>query len=52
MTPRDDADPAKVEEVLAKVRHLGSTSEDVEDFIVGADMSGEYEISITYIRGI
>ncbi|UXN76023.1 Dabb family protein (plasmid) [Devosia sp. A8/3-2] len=49
MTPRDDADPAKVEEVLAKVRHLGSTSEDVEDFIVGADMSGEYEISITYI---
>lgn len=49
ITPRDDADPKKLEEVMDKVRELGSTRDFVQDFIVGADLSGEYKFSVTYI---
>lgn len=31
------------------MRELGSTRDFVQDFIVGADLSGEYKFSVTYI---
>ena len=46
---RDDADPAEVARVVAMMKQMGETIDVVEDYIVGADLSGEFDVSATFV---
>jgi hypothetical protein len=49
MQLREDADPAKVEEVMALMRELGEKVDGVDRFMVGSDLADDYDVSATYV---
>lgn len=46
---RDDADPARVAEAVAMMKELGDKLDEVESYIIGADLAEDYDIGATYV---
>jgi Stress responsive A/B Barrel Domain len=46
---RPEADPAELERVLGMMRELGEKLDVVESYVVGPDLSPEFDIGATYV---
>jgi Stress responsive A/B Barrel Domain len=46
---RPEADPAELERVLGMMRELGEKLDVVESFVVGPDLSPEFDVGATYV---
>lgn len=53
MTMREDADPEKIAVALKELKRMGEEISSVESYVVGQDISDDYELGATFmIRGV